>query len=425
MLLAALAAQAAVGVAVAIMVTTDQVTYPRLIIASILGGVVGLGRGAGVPGDHADAGADPCPAQRGGAQLAAVQHQPCGRPDRGRIPDRRHRCRHGLLAQRGVVPRSDGRHLVARRTTRTRTDLGPLGRRRHRRRGPLRRRRPTDPRRAHRRRRQCAAHLPDLLRRSGPRDPGPRPRRRRVRRAGRIVRAGRDPGRYPDAAGPRAPLRTDRVDGRRRLQRRVARHRHRAGLARRPGRHVRHRRGLHQHHHQRVELAADPARRPGTRSGDVAVDDDLRIARPVGHHRVRRGRRHRRHPDGLRHRRGAHGELPGVHDGAARLRRARPATRDDTAADAGRTDGPHPYCDVAIVGIANTRQARRIDGATVHSLLVEAVEGACADAGIDVGRRSTGSSARARPSWPTTSVSGRSPGCSPTSASPPCATPRT
>lgn len=45
----------------------------------------------------------------------------------------------------------------------------------------------------------------------------------------------------------------------------------------------------------------------------------------------------------------------------------------------------HPYSDVAIVGIHNTRQARRIDDATVHSLLMEAVEGACSDAGVDVG----------------------------------------
>lgn len=46
MLLAALAAQATVGVAVAIMVTADQVTYPRLIVASIIGGISGS---AGAP----------------------------------------------------------------------------------------------------------------------------------------------------------------------------------------------------------------------------------------------------------------------------------------------------------------------------------------------------------------------------------------
>jgi len=45
----------------------------------------------------------------------------------------------------------------------------------------------------------------------------------------------------------------------------------------------------------------------------------------------------------------------------------------------------HPYHDVVIAGIYNTRQARRLPGETVHSLLVEAVFGACADAGIDVG----------------------------------------
>jgi acetyl-CoA acetyltransferase len=44
----------------------------------------------------------------------------------------------------------------------------------------------------------------------------------------------------------------------------------------------------------------------------------------------------------------------------------------------------HPYHDVAIVGVFNTRQARRLPGATMHSLLVDAVFGACADAGIDV-----------------------------------------
>ena len=47
--------------------------------------------------------------------------------------------------------------------------------------------------------------------------------------------------------------------------------------------------------------------------------------------------------------------------------------------------GVHPYHEVAIAGLHNTRQARRLPGETMHSLLVEAVFGACADAGIDVG----------------------------------------
>lgn len=44
----------------------------------------------------------------------------------------------------------------------------------------------------------------------------------------------------------------------------------------------------------------------------------------------------------------------------------------------------HPYRDVAIVGQYNTRQARRIEGATMRSLVTEAILGACADAGLDV-----------------------------------------
>ena len=44
----------------------------------------------------------------------------------------------------------------------------------------------------------------------------------------------------------------------------------------------------------------------------------------------------------------------------------------------------HPYHEVAIVGVHNTRQARRLPGETMHSLLLEAVLGACTDAGIDV-----------------------------------------
>lgn len=45
----------------------------------------------------------------------------------------------------------------------------------------------------------------------------------------------------------------------------------------------------------------------------------------------------------------------------------------------------HPYHAVAITGVHNTRQARRLPGETMHSLLVDAVFGACVDAGIDVG----------------------------------------
>jgi acetyl-CoA acetyltransferase len=45
----------------------------------------------------------------------------------------------------------------------------------------------------------------------------------------------------------------------------------------------------------------------------------------------------------------------------------------------------HPYQDVAIAGIYNTRQARRLPDQTMHSLLVESVFGACSDAGVDVG----------------------------------------
>ena len=42
----------------------------------------------------------------------------------------------------------------------------------------------------------------------------------------------------------------------------------------------------------------------------------------------------------------------------------------------------HPYRDVVIAGLHNTEQARRIDGATMRSLITDALEGACADAGI-------------------------------------------
>jgi acetyl-CoA acetyltransferase len=44
----------------------------------------------------------------------------------------------------------------------------------------------------------------------------------------------------------------------------------------------------------------------------------------------------------------------------------------------------HPYHDVAIVGAYNTHQARRLPGETMHSLLVDAVFGVCADAGVGV-----------------------------------------
>lgn len=43
----------------------------------------------------------------------------------------------------------------------------------------------------------------------------------------------------------------------------------------------------------------------------------------------------------------------------------------------------HPFADVVIAGVANTVQARRIDGATAHGLCVESILGACSDAGID------------------------------------------
>lgn len=52
---------------------------------------------------------------------------------------------------------------------------------------------------------------------------------------------------------------------------------------------------------------------------------------------------------------------------------------------AGQRPSVHPYHQVAIVGAYNTKQARRLPGETMHSLLLDAVFGACADAGIDVG----------------------------------------
>ena len=50
----------------------------------------------------------------------------------------------------------------------------------------------------------------------------------------------------------------------------------------------------------------------------------------------------------------------------------------------GHSSSTHPYHQVAIVGAYNTKQARRLPGETMHSLLVDAVFGACADAGIDI-----------------------------------------
>lgn len=46
---------------------------------------------------------------------------------------------------------------------------------------------------------------------------------------------------------------------------------------------------------------------------------------------------------------------------------------------------PHPYRDVAIVGVHNTVQARRLPGVSLTALLTDAVYAACADAGVDVG----------------------------------------
>ncbi len=43
---------------------------------------------------------------------------------------------------------------------------------------------------------------------------------------------------------------------------------------------------------------------------------------------------------------------------------------------------PHPYHRVAIAGIYNTRQARRLPGETIRSLSTEAILGVCADAGL-------------------------------------------
>jgi acetyl-CoA acetyltransferase len=43
----------------------------------------------------------------------------------------------------------------------------------------------------------------------------------------------------------------------------------------------------------------------------------------------------------------------------------------------------HPYHDVAIVGLYNTRQARQLEGETAYGLIVESLFGACADAGVE------------------------------------------
>lgn len=44
----------------------------------------------------------------------------------------------------------------------------------------------------------------------------------------------------------------------------------------------------------------------------------------------------------------------------------------------------HPYHEVAISGVYNTPQARRLPGHTMQSLLTDALFGACADAGVEV-----------------------------------------
>lgn len=44
----------------------------------------------------------------------------------------------------------------------------------------------------------------------------------------------------------------------------------------------------------------------------------------------------------------------------------------------------HPYHEVAIAGVHNTTQARRLPGHTMATLLTDALYGACADAGVDV-----------------------------------------
>lgn len=43
----------------------------------------------------------------------------------------------------------------------------------------------------------------------------------------------------------------------------------------------------------------------------------------------------------------------------------------------------HPFRDVAIAGLYNTRQARHLEGESAYGLLVESLFGACADAGVD------------------------------------------
>ncbi len=45
----------------------------------------------------------------------------------------------------------------------------------------------------------------------------------------------------------------------------------------------------------------------------------------------------------------------------------------------------HPFADVAIAGVYNTEQSRRLPGESVLSLSVKAILGACADSGVDPG----------------------------------------
>jgi len=47
--------------------------------------------------------------------------------------------------------------------------------------------------------------------------------------------------------------------------------------------------------------------------------------------------------------------------------------------------GGHPFHDVAIAGVYNTRQARVLDGHDSQSIAVEGALGALADAGMSLG----------------------------------------
>ena len=58
------------------------------------------------------------------------------------------------------------------------------------------------------------------------------------------------------------------------------------------------------------------------------------------------------------------------------------STRPSSNAWATLTLVSHPFHDVVIAGLYNTRQARRLEGETAYSLSVESLFGACADAGI-------------------------------------------